>query len=501
MLYRSFLFLLGFLLLSPNAESQNEPYSNSFIKQQIEAFKNDRKGPYKDIRWFCTDGSVRMPKDPCPAPIAPGRQHARYKDIVENIGKRNHIFFGQILAYTTPEELWDANKWNSRLKQYQLGKYLYGIDDGWVLSRGQYYRGAFQEEDEEAAGIDFYKWVLSKDEVLKTKFYLIRESLKDIPHSGDDNLAQSIRSQSKAISDDDNRFMKTRVKIHGQPDETDMKRVKEFQDKYKSSLSSSQNEKLNKLYATMQEYYKPVDGSKLLNGTKYMNNSPLGEVIKTYTQKTDFTSAEAITKESAILLFHIRTNLLKEKRALARLELLDLSLKLEEYIFKKSRDWNPKTLKELLSKIYHLGLANAGAGHVELWEWDEIKKTMNPESYDSINLGELSVYLQAAQGQVEWCASMVKAYYQELVNTYAGFEPMAYGFIDDRIRGSIMLPFGESVSELGALIAKEAKLNNKVMDFKNTTSIRGLNPGYAFGELVVVEENPEDVDVSSNKIC
>ena len=149
MLYRSFLFLLGFLLLSPNAESQNEPYSNSFIKQQIEAFKNDRKGPYKDIRWFCTDGSVRMPKDPCPAPIAPGRQHARYKDIVENIGKRNHIFFGQILAYTTPEELWDANKWNSRLKQYQLGKYLYGIDDGWVLSRGQYYRGAFQEEDEE----------------------------------------------------------------------------------------------------------------------------------------------------------------------------------------------------------------------------------------------------------------------------------------------------------------------------------------------------------------
>lgn len=500
MRYPSFILVIGFLLGFTGGYSQSEPYSNSFIKEQIEALKKDRRGPYKDIRWFCTDGSVRMPKDPCPAAIAPGRQHARYKDVVEQIGERNHIYFGQILAYTTEKELWDDAHLNSRLKQFQLGKYLYGVDDGWVLRNGQYYRGAFQEEDEEAAGIDFFEWVLAKDEALQKKFYLIRESLKDVPHSGDDNLAQSIRSQSKAISDADNRFMKTRVKIHGQPDETDIKRVQDFKKKYQSSLSNSENEKLDKLVSTMREYYKPVDGSKLMNNTKYLSSSTLGNSIKSYTQNTDFSSAEATTKASAALLYELRSNLLKEKRAAARMELLDLSLKLEEFIFKKSREWEPATLEGLLSKIYYLGMANAGAGYVELWEWNEIKDALNPENYKGITLGELTSYLQTAQGQVEWCASMVKAYYQDIVNTYGGFEPLAYGFIDDRIRGSIMLPLGDAVGELGAYIAKEAKLNNKVMDFENTTSIRGLNPGYAMGELVVVEEDPEDVDVSSNKI-
>ena len=500
MRYVSYLLFLGFLFLFPNANAQNEPYSSSYIKQQIEVFKADQRGPYKDLRWFCTDGSVRMPKDPCPAAIAPGRQHARYKDVVESIGGRNHIFFGQILAYTTPEELWDDKNLNSRLKQYQLGKYLYGVDDGWVLRKGQYYRGAFQEEDEEAAGIDFYEWILTKNQVVSEKYYLIRESLKDVPHSGDNNLAQSIRSQSKAISDADNRFMKTRVKIHGQPDASDIQRVENYQNKYKSSLSSSETEKLNKLIATMRSYYKPVDGSKLMNDTKYLSNNSLGSSISSYTQNTDFTSAEATTKASAELLYTIRTKLVEEKNPRARLEILDLSLRLEEFIFKKSREWNPKTLESLMSKIYHLGLANTGAGYVELWEWNEMKNTLNPSSYKNITLGELMYYLQTAQGQVEWCASMVKAYYQDIVNSYGEFEPMAYGFIDDRIRGSIMLPLGDAVGELGAYIAKEAKLNNKVMDFKNTTSIRGLNPGYAFGELVVVEENPEDVDVSSDKI-
>ena len=84
------------------------------IRTQIETYKNDIRGPYKDIRWFCTDGSIRQPRDPCPDNIGPGWQHARYKDAVESLAKSNHIFLGQILAYTDKNEFWDAehNHWD-----------------------------------------------------------------------------------------------------------------------------------------------------------------------------------------------------------------------------------------------------------------------------------------------------------------------------------------------------------------------------------------------------
>ena len=95
---------------------------------------------------------------------------------------------------------------------------------------------------------------------------------------------------------------------------------------------------------------------------------------------------------------------------------------------------------------------------------------------------------------------MVKANYQDIVNEYNAFESKSYGFIDDKIRGSIALYLGKSVSDLGDLIAKESALTNKVMSITNQSAFRGLNPGYAFGELVVVDGSPDDIEVSSDKI-
>ena len=195
----------------------SQKLTDNYIKEQIAIYKNELRGPYKDIRWFCKDGSVRMPKEPCPDSIGPGVQHARYKDIVENIGKKNHVFLGQILAYTAIDEFWDVQNQQSRLKQYQLDKYLRSVDDGWINSKGQYYRGSIQAEDEEAWGVDFYKWLLAGDKNVTQNYFLIRQSLKDIPHKGDDNLSQLMRSQSKVLSDMYTAFMDLRVKIHGQP--------------------------------------------------------------------------------------------------------------------------------------------------------------------------------------------------------------------------------------------------------------------------------------------
>ncbi len=92
------------------------------------------------------------------------------------------------------------------------------------------------------------------------------------------------------------------------------------------------------------------------------------------------------------------------------------------------------------------------------------------------------------------------AVYKNVIELYSGFEPLVYGFNDDQIRSSSLLYLGNCVSELGEFISKEADLSNKVMDIPGQSHIRGINPGYAMGELVVINEITEKTNISGDKI-
>lgn len=493
--------LLAFLVLGVTLNIGSQSLSNDQIKELITTYKNDARGPYKDIRWFCTDGSIRQPKDPCPENIGPGVQHARYKDAVVNLGKTNGIFLGQILTATKKEEFWDEHSNHSRLKQYQLDKYLRTVDNGWINRKGQYYRGSVQSEDEEAWGIEFYKWLLSNDSYVEKHYFLIRQSLKDVPHSGDDNLAQLMRSQSKVISDVIPEFMDLRVKIHSLPEVSDIEKVQNFKQTNATKISVVNAKKIDELITTMSQFFKPVDISELKKYNTGSNNSEIGEKINAFIfANRDTSETSKLISESAQLLFDIREAVITEKSGKTRLQLLDLSLKLEEIIFKNAQNWETETVEELLNKICYLGLATAGAGYVELPEWEQLDLTIKPSETNSMTLEDLTQILESARRQVEWSSSMVKANYQHIVDQYTAFEPLAYGFIDDKIRGSVALYMGKAVSDLGDFIAKESSLTNKVLDIPNQSGFRGLNPGYAFGELVVITGSPDDIEVSSDKI-
>ena len=501
MTYFKYLTFLFFYLLVLEFGNAQEKYTAEQLQIKISSYKNDIRGPYRDIRWFCTDGSIRQPKDPCPDNIGPGLQHARYKDEVLSIGKANHIYLGQILAYTDIDEFWDTANNHSRLKQYQLDKYLRSVDNGWINQKGQFYRGSVQVEDEEAWGIAFYKWLLAKDEVLEANYFLIRQSLKDIPHNGDDNVAQLMRSESKVISDMYLPFMDLRTKIHSQPEKSDIQKVVDFKNKNQKQLTTDLTQKLDGLVKTMQNFFKPVDVQALVNRSKLIKGTDLGNKLQAFaTAQSAGQKPQWLLNETSNLLLEIREHVLEEKRPMARLQLLDISLKLEELVFQNAPNWEPKTVGEQLEKICALTTASVGAGYLEEWEWDQITSTLSRSQEEELSLAQLTQILETARSAVEWSAAMVKANYQEVVNTYTAFESKAYGFIDDRIRGSIALHLGKSVGELGDFIAKESALTNKVMDLPNQSGFRGLNPGYAFGELVVVDGSSEDIEVSPDKI-
>ncbi|MAN28048.1 MULTISPECIES: PEP/pyruvate-binding domain-containing protein [Mesonia] len=475
--------------------------SNERIKEIIEEYRNLHRGPYLKIEWFCDDGTQRDSKDPCPDKIG-GIQHASYKPITIQLQEKNHIFFADILAYTDKGAFWDANHQHSRLKQYQLNNYLESVDNGWIMEKAQYYRGSVQSEDEQEWGKDFYNWLLLSNNRIEENFYLIRQSLQDIPHNEDTKESQTIRSLSKTIAEDNPKFMDARTKIHGQPDKTDIQLVKKFKEENEKDLSAEQKKEIDSLTRAMENFYSPIDLSYF---KQEASNFPKGTFLRTQlenfgSQSQDSISNQHLIESAANLMCEIRTELPQVQSTSDQLIALDLSVKLEEIIFKTAPEWKPSSLLEQLDKIYALSLASASAGNVEWWEWNQVDHLLQLDNLNEITLEELNQILAVARSQVEWSAAMVKAIYGDAVEKYNAFEPKASGFIDDRVRSSLALRLGETVSELGNFIREQSKLSNEVFKLNNQSSFRGLNPGYALGKLIVVEDNPESVEVSPENI-
>ncbi len=481
-------------------KSKSAKYTDTEIAQLVNSYKKDPKGPYRDIRWFCPDGSLVLPQERCTE--LGGVQRARYKDEVVALGKNNHIYLGQILSATEIADFWDASNDHSRAKQYQMEQFLRANADGWINKRAQYYRGAYQVEDEENWGIRYFWWVLEDTARVRDKFFFIRQSAKDIPHAAESNLTLSVRAVSKEISDVYAPFMDLRVKLHGQPENGDIQRVKDFRAKNKTKLTPELEDEVHKVVADMDLLYKPIDINDLKVLTKKLPvNSSIAATLSTF--MTYYAKAETIGERGRLIAgaaLSIRKEISKPMKPSARLALLDISNQLESILNKEAAEWNPTTLRSQMRKVKILGEAATGFGYLSLWEWEEVEPELTALGKKDITLKELNAYVDNVRRMVEWGAGMVRASYEDVVKLYGGFEPLANGFVDDKVRASVLLQMGSSVSKLGDFFAAKAGFANNLMGISNQSAARGLNPGYAFGELVVTTQSPEEIEVSNDKI-
>jgi len=505
-----FLLSVIILILSVNFSYcyAQSPYYNE-LKKLVQSFKTDPRGPFQAIRWFCPDGSILPPTQRCPQPG--GIQHALHKDVVQEIAQQQGIYFGQILAGTAYADFFDHANQNSRLNQYQLEKYLQSVDDGWILRRARYYRGAFQAEDEESWGLKFLTWLVSQDDILRSQYFLVRQSFRDIPHQANDHRLNNIRGLAKTIADSLPAFNDLRIKIHGQPDNQDAQRVRSFRLSNQQKISPGLQQKLLTLEKDIESVYQSTNLVMLKKYLKQLSpTSPiydeLNAIINTYTAsnkaiKDPQAMLKAALKDISKLMLNIRQNILLISKPAERVSFIDLSIDLEDILFRNINNWRAQTFGELFEKSYSICQAAAGAGLMELWEWKKIEPVLKPESgTNKINLLTLLEKIDQTQRAVEWCTGMVRANYEPVVNIYYNFEPLVTGFFDDRIRSSILLQFGELVGRLKENLIKFTGSSNYVMGIKNQNHINGLNPGFAFGELEVIDSPIEQLNTSANKI-
>jgi hypothetical protein len=488
------------LFLLFNVILMAQEVDDATIRQRINNYKEDLRGPFQIIKWFCDDGSIIGAREDCPEPG--GVQHALRKPEVRQLDRTNHIFFGQILTGMSRNSFWDADNNHSQAKQYSLEQYLRAIDDGWILRKAQFYRGAFQIEDEKEWGQEFLMWLVRQDVSLEQDFFLMRQMVKDIPHENDNDLAQRIRAISKYIAEEYPSFEDIRVKIHGQPSAADFRVVTRFEKENLSKLDSNLQSKITELKTNLEIFYQPVDLSALRKGFKYLNEKySIRQSLENYVD--NFENVENGTSRvmaTAELLYEIRQEINSVTWQKGRLALMDISLALEGVFFKEIQSWNPQTAAGMLDKICYSGMAATGTGFIENWEWNELVTDLSTPNVEEVPLSYLNNSLGRARNMVEWGTNMPHAIYQDVVELYEGFEPKVLGFYDDRIRGSVLLSLGNTVGQFGDFVAKESNFSNQLMDVSNAGNARGLNPGYAMGELVVVSGSPESVEVENSKI-
>lgn len=464
------------------AANKSDPYSAEDLAGFVRTFKTDPRGPFQGIRWFCPDGAILGPQERCTT--SGGIQHALPKDVIVQIQQRNGIYLGQILAGTDFTKFLDAPNRHARLKQYIIERYLAAVDDGWIFRRAQYYRGAYQAEDEERWGNDFLTWLLRDANLTKSHYFLLREAVRSIPHASSNNALLTIRALSKELADGYAPFMDLRVKIHGQPEATDTTNVKSFIATHNSRLTTPQRQRFEQLIREMRIFYQSDPMARVRQLT-----ANLPPTLQTAQQLSNLPQlpGDPVRRLYVVsrLLFASRADL-PALTAPMRLRLLDASLELETLIFRTAATWQPTTPNGRWLKAQYLLQAAAGAGYIELWEWEALQPVLNTDTR-KLSVADYGNMVETVKRALEWSIGTISAAYENSIAQFAAFEPLAGGFIDERLRASLLLSLGEVSSELGRHFAETSGQKNEVMGIANAADMRGINPGIAVGQLIVTD--------------
>ena len=341
---------------------------------------------------------------------------------------------------------------------------------------------------------DFLTWLVSQDDVLEEQFFLVRQIAKDVPHSGEMDRSTRVRALAKDIAADVPEFMNLRVKIHGRPEAGDVERVRVFLRENNASLPPGAREKIDLLTRELEATYRRADVSRL---ERYLEvvpaETPLGEQLRKVMNQDS-----SRPKELAELLLLVRAHIrdVPEQR---RLAVLGLSIDAEAILLHTAIAPNPRTLRELFQRNYFLAKAAVGCGFIEPWEWEQLEPYLLPSSDDLTSMEFLEA-VNAAERGVAWGAGMVAGVYGSIVDRFSQFEPLSRGFIDERIRSSILLRFGEAVDRLYEVSTRVSGQTHELMGMTNRGGVRGLNPGFALGELSVLKEAPDGIELSPEKI-
>ncbi len=451
----------------------------------IAEMKEEPRGPFERIRWFCKDGTTLPPGPYACARHGGGIQHGQLNDRAEAMQEAGYPV-GTVLASTDPVAL-AAPEGRDRLKAILLERYLIAADDGWILRQARYYRGAFQIEDEQAAAQALLT-ELARQARDGRHLLLLRQAAMLLPGHGEEAALTRIHALSTTLAERDPSFEPLRNKIHAQPDAGDAERVLRHAGERLSAEHGALAEAIERLFHC-RDLSHPLRQTADRLGTR-----PLARRLRQWAASwSTGLSAEQRLATSASMLVDLREALPGLTPGL-RLAVVDLGIDIEAEVFAAGRellDGSPgMPLARRLGLIGQLGDALYGVGLLSARERLEIQRSIREIGQGSVPPERFRAELRHLDRVPLWAGRELAFHFAGAVEHLAAIEPKARHFMPDRLRASPLLVYSALLDGLLREAQARAGIEHTLFDQPVGAGLRSLNPGLARGVLRLDARDP-----------
>ena len=473
------------------------------VRVALDAMRHDPRGPYFRIRWFCADGAVLAPEPYACRERGGGNMYAQYNDQARRLAQL-HFHVGTILQATARDSLYDAGFDHHWLKELVLQQFLTEVDDGWVLRRARFYRGAKQIEDEEARGQELLEWLLSDRTWTAANFLLASRLVAVVPHAGvgGDRTTERIRNLAAEVADMDSRFMPLRIKIHSFPSRDDLDSVEARL--ARSGGSPALRGKIVELRDLLRLQYDPHHTIETLAWYRRRVPGPLAQDVAALEESYRRSRPIDALQRIATLSPRLRQQVTESADGRRNLVLMDLNRGLLQQAFVLTQELDDRAgsrRRDRLANVSRLiGLAFASgllsARETRALE-EEIQRLERADSLTALEFRNSIAYLSRS---LDWSGATVRAVFGPVIERYAVVEPKAIGFVDAELRSSILLPLSQELGRLAADADRVLGTSHSILGERVSHGVRGLNAGVALRQLEVVPADRLEVEFDQTRI-
>ena len=458
----------------------------SELRGWVGEMKEAPRGPFRRIRWFCADGTVLAPTPFACKPHGGGSQHGEWNERSQQLRDGGYQV-ANIYADLDEKALLASDDHRVLLTQMLIEQFLIDVDDGWILRRARFYRGALQEESERLGTRRLLLEMAAQPRYIGVDIAVLRTAARLLRHGRDTATVSQVRHGAAELSEADPGFRNLRIKIHIRPEASDAAAVRLYAKKFTEAEAAPYVE----LADAIDQAYAPAQAEALLRdiaGAK--RDDALREWLGTAADALAAADEPAEQlRVSAEILAGIRERLPETTSADRRLAMLDASLRVENEHFVAAtalvdalavapREQRVQWLGLGIEAIYGAALISPrqrAAMHAELARIGAA--TAPVADYKSV-----LDYVALLPG---WSTQQLRLHFQEGLRLMNELDPKAELFIPDQLRGSPMFFVAGNLDGLLRDANRLAGVRNELFGEDVGAGLRSLNPGLARGTLHV----------------
>jgi len=471
-------------LVVPGAHATAVPATFSIWIQQM---KEQARGPFSAVRWYCADGAVLAPVASACEAHGGGFQHGQWNEQAVQIRAAGYPI-ASILAGLKPEDVVGPAADPDFLSILLLEKFLVAADDGWILRKARFYRGAFQDYNEADGGTALLLAMLAAPARAPGAhpFAVIREAARLLPHGAATASMTTLRGTAAMIASNDARFEDLRSKIHSMPDAADAQRVRDY------AAGPFGQPAVQEDYAALAQLIDQVNTRTTLPGAmaslgRCISQPRLAQRFRKLAGDMDNGSdAESQFRLGTEALVLIREQLPELATPALRLAALDASLSAEIAVFAASRavlqTLPAATRAQRLNWLRTAARSVYGIGLLTARELAQVEQSLASLAFEHVRLEIYRSELQQLGRAAAWPEHRLGYHFGNAIERMTRIEPLAADYVADRLRGSVML-FYSSVLESLTRDADRLSETRHSLFGQESAGLRRLNPGLARGVL------------------